>query len=239
MTAKIGLVGGLGWPATVAYYEAICRAAQKSGLPGTPEMTIESLDMSKTMAARGTAGDTASWRAFDQLFVESLNRLATAGCDLCAIASVTPHNRLGAIAENTSIPVVSVVDAVSDRIESLEVSTAVVLGTSVTMQGTLFDQALASRGIDMVRPPVAEVAAFSGLLDDFFYSGRSAEGRSALIDYVNSLTAGIDDVLVLLACTDLTPAFPEAGGQALFHAGGYQVVDATAAHVDAIMQAVV
>jgi len=97
MSLKIGLIGGLGWPATLAYYEAICGAARINGAAGSPEMTIESLDMAKTLAARGKPNDDASWAAFDRIFQEALGRLHTAGCDIAAIASVTPHNRLASI----------------------------------------------------------------------------------------------------------------------------------------------
>lgn len=236
MTAKIGLIGGLGWPATLAYYGAICRTAQQHGMAGTPEMTIESLDMSKTLAARGTVGDEASWRAFDQIFVGAIDRLAKAGCDACAIASVTPHNRQAAILKSAAIPVISVIDAVSERLAAFRQSSAVVLGTSVTMQGTLFEDVLMNAGLDPIKPQAGDIAAFSDLLDQFFYCGRSIEGRRALTDYVRSITAGVDDVLVLLACTDLSPAFPEADGQHQFAADGYQFMDVTAAHIDAIMQ---
>jgi aspartate racemase len=239
MAGKIGLIGGLGWPATIAYYAGICRTANERGMAGTPQMTIESLDMSQTMAARGSPGDEASWRAFDRLFVDAIDRLATTGCDVCAIASVTPHNRLAAIVENASIPVISVVDAVSNQIRNLKLPSAVVLGTSVTMQGALFDETLTCNGFDVIRPGATDIEAFSSLLDRFFYSNQSADGRGELIDYVNSLTAGADDVLVLLACTDLNPAFPDAGGQTLFCADGHQFLDATAAHIDAIMQVAV
>jgi aspartate racemase len=236
MTAKIGLVGGVGWPATVAYYRAICRAAKDQGLPGTPPMTIESLDMSQTMAARGTAEDEDSWQSFDTLFSDALNRLENVGCEVGAIASVTPHNRLAAIKENTSIPIISVVDAVSEQIESSDCWSVLVLGTSVTMQSSFFDQAFERQGCKRIFTGASKVAVFSDLLDRYFYAGKAAEGRNAMMGYVKSCAPRSDDVLVLLACTDLTPAFPEAQGNALFKADGYRFLDATTAHVDAILQ---
>ena len=42
---KIGLVGGVGWPATAAYYSAICAAAREWCPGGSPNMMIESLDI--------------------------------------------------------------------------------------------------------------------------------------------------------------------------------------------------
>jgi len=104
MTAKIGLIGGVGWPATVAYYETICRASGSEAIDA-PDMSIESLDMSKALEALGKAraDDEDSWAAFDNYFSIALGRLAASGCKLAAIASVTPHIRLPAITRNSPI----------------------------------------------------------------------------------------------------------------------------------------
>ena len=237
MSPKIGLIGGLGWPATVAYYEAICRAARSDGEAGSPEMTIESLDMAKTFAARGTPNNHASWTVFDNIFLQALTRLHSAGCDFAAIASVTPHNRLAAISEGSPLPIVSIVDAVAEKLRRSFAKEAVVLGTSVTMEGALFDKMLIRLGMNVKRAKVSEIAAFSDLLNTFFYTGRAAEGREALIRYVREFFGGNEDLLCILACTDLAPAFPDTTGRTVFAADGINFFDATAAHVDAILAA--
>jgi len=237
MSRKIGLIGGLGWPATVAYYEAICRAAKAAGHKGSPEMTIESLDMSATVAARGVAGDEKSWTGFDDIFRRALSRLSAAGCDCAAIASVTPHNRLDAIARDARLPVVSVVDTVTDRVRPGTHTKAIVLGTRVTMEGKLFDDALADIGVTVVQPNKTDVTGMTSLLEEFFYTGRATEGRDSLIAFISSIVDDQSVVLIILACTDLSPAFPESAGQAKFTAEGFDFLDATAAHVEKILKA--
>lgn len=237
MSRKIGLIGGLGWPATVAYYEAICRAAKAAGHKGSPEMTIESLDMFATVAARGVAGHEKSWTRFDEIFRQALGRLSAARCDCAAIASVTPHNRLDAIARDTPLPVISIVDAVTDRVRPETHSKAIVLGTSVTMEGKLFDNSLEQLAITVIQLDENHVTAITKLLDAFFYTGRATEGRDSLIAFIRSIVGDQSGVLVILACTDLTPAFPENAGRARFTADGFDFLDATAAHVAAILKA--
>lgn len=238
MTAKIGLIGGVGWPATVAYYETICRASGSEAIDA-PDMSIESLDMSKALEALGKAraDDEDSWAAFDNYFSIALGRLAASGCKLAAIASVTPHIRLPAITRNSPIPVVSVVDATAELLASNPPKRAVILGTSFTMQGTLFDKALKDLGIEIIKPENDKITALTELLHQYFYSGRGAAGHEALIEYVRSIVTDPDNVLFVLACTDLTPAFPENVGQALFSSSGIRFLDTTAAHVDAILRA--
>lgn len=237
MSRKIGLIGGLGWPATVAYYKSICRAAKAAGHKGSPEMAIESLDMSATVAARGVAGDEKSWTRFDDIFRQALGRLSAAGCDCAAIASVTPHNRLHAISQDALLPVVSVVEAVADRVRPGVHTKAIVLGTSVTMNGNLFDDVLAELGVTAIQPNKTDVTGMTSLLEEFFYAGQAIEGRDSLITFVKSIVRESRDALIILACTDLTPAFPESAGRARFTAEGFDFLDATAAHVEAILKA--
>ncbi|NND71086.1 MAG: hypothetical protein HKN43_05875 [Rhodothermales bacterium] len=59
----------------------------------------------------------------------------------------------------------------------------------------------------------------------------------ALIDYVQPLIGNVSSTSVILACTDLTPAFPEAGNKTLFYIEGLQFMDATSAHVAETLQA--
>lgn len=236
MSLKIGLIGGLGWPATIAYYEAICGATRIDGAAGSPEMTIESLDMAKTLAARGKPNDDASWAAFDRIFQEALNNLHNSGCDIAAIASVTPHNRLASISEESPVQIVSIVDAVVSELAGCIAKDAVVLGTSVTMQGTLFDDALRQLGMNVRRAESAEITAHNELLEAYFYSGRADKGREALLQYIKS-AFGSNDLLCILACTDLAPAFPDKTGQVLFDVDGITFCNATAAHVESILAA--
>ena len=237
MASKIGLIGGVGWPATVAYYETICRAAAGDDAIAAPEMTIESLDMSKAISLLGSADDAQSWEEFDTYFCRAVDRLAASGCDLAAIASVTPHVRLDAIANQTQIPIVSVVDATAQCISANPPEQAVILGTGVTMQGTLFDQALADIGVEVIKPGIDKIGELTDLLNQYFYSGRGPDGRMALINYVQSLVADPDYVLFVLACTDLTPAFPDKVGQLKFSSDGFDFLDTTAAHVSAVLHA--
>ncbi|WP_158263651.1 aspartate/glutamate racemase family protein [Aliiruegeria haliotis] len=237
MAAKIGIVGGVGWPGTIAYYESLCRQARPLGSLGSPHISIESLDMACTIAARGHPGDERSWRTFDRIFVDALNRLAQAGCDLAAIASVTPHSRIASIAAESPIPLVNIVDAVARQLAIEMPETVLVLGTGVTMRSTIFDTVIQATGCTRIATTEQQLTEFSNLLEKYFYQNRGAEGRTELLRFVRSLTSECGPTLTILACTDLTPAFPEIGETALFAAGGIRFLDATHAHVGAILDA--
>jgi aspartate/glutamate racemase len=61
---KIGIVGGVAWLSTADYYSGICRRSEQwhvernlPGVPSTPEMSVESLDVNKAISYRGIDGD--------------------------------------------------------------------------------------------------------------------------------------------------------------------------------------
>lgn len=235
---KIGLVAGVGWPATIAYYRAICSGASRHIPGGSPKMMIESLDMAETLAARGTPGDDESWSAFDGYFVDALDRLRAGGCDVAAIASATPHARLHRITERTSIPIVSILNATAAPLASLDKRYGLVLGTAVTMQSGLFNVALRSQKIEPLGANEQDdVAAFTGLLEEYFYLGKADEGRTPVLDYCRERITHPGDTIVILGCTDLAPAFPDAGGRVVFETGDMTFLDTTQAHVNAILRA--
>jgi aspartate racemase len=233
---KIGLVGGVGWPATALYYEALCRAADVPG--GSPAMTIESLDMAETMAARGDLGGDPSWNRFDDFFRDALSRLQQSNCKVAAIASVTPHIRFKAICRDIDLPVIGIVEATLNAMLVAELDNARVLATPMVLRNGLFDAALSDAGISPGEPLSDEaVTEVGGLLDSWFYPGFGKEGREPLVEFAKRAIGANGTSTIVLACTDLAAAFPEQAGKPIFDASGLTWVNAAEAHVWALLAA--
>ncbi|SEN84561.1 aspartate racemase [Roseovarius tolerans] len=235
---KIGLVGGVGWPATILYYEGLCRAARASLPGGSPRLAIESLDMRETLALRGTPGNPQSWTGFDATFRDALSNLERGGCKIAAIASVTPHARFSDIIDGISIPVVSIVDAAVQTARKHALTSVIVLGTPVTMTGVWFHEALRASSIDcpdiVTQDDIQEIA---DLLEKHFYPGRGAEGRAALLGICHRLAESRPSSAIVLACTDFSTAFPEFATGAVIEVEGLTFLDAGLAHIQAILSA--
>ncbi|WP_370399899.1 aspartate/glutamate racemase family protein [Sulfitobacter sp. JB4-11] len=235
---KIGLVGGVGWPATLMYYERLCKSAQAYLPGGSPRICIESLDMRETLAHRGQSDDPGSWSGFDRIFRDALALTEHAGCTVAAIASVTPHARFAEITAGATIPVVNILDAVTGAAHDQGLGSAIMLGTPVTMQSTWFHDGLRAAGIacqdDLVQGDINEIAK---LLETFFYSGRGPEGRADLLAFCHRVSATKPDAAIILACTDFASAFPEFADYPVFEVEGLTFLDAGTAHVKAILTA--
>lgn len=238
---KIGILGGVGWASTVDYYRAIAEGASRhfaerghgSPLP-IPPMTIESVTQAKTRALRGTAGDEASWAEFDAVFHEALLTLENARCDFAIIASNTPHARLHAIRQGITMPILSIFDATADAAASTGASTALVLGTTVTMQATNFSDRLAAEGIIANdRLPETEIAEMQAMIDSDFYGGASDTARGRLLAFCDRHAK--PGTAILLACTELPLAFPDHLDDPVFEADGHLFINPSAAHVTAAL----
>ena len=235
---KIGLIGGVGWPATALYYNGLCRAAQASIPGGSPSMAIESLNMRDTLALRGISGDPQSWSGYDAIFRYALTRLEDAGCCVAAIASVTPHARLSEFKRDLALPVVSILDTSAEVLVRHGLSSVVVLGTPVTMAGGWFEEALEAVGIDCpVSASPSEIDEVQQLLEKYFYPGNGIEGREALLAFCKRMNPDPTGTVIILACTDFSAAFPEFETNAVISVEGLTVVDAATAHIQAILNA--
>ncbi|HSF92703.1 MAG TPA: aspartate/glutamate racemase family protein, partial [Paracoccaceae bacterium] len=182
-------------------------------------------------------GDEASWHSFDKIFHDAIGNITRCGCELAAIASVTPHVRLPSITKNTQIPIVSILDATESELLSLRPRNALILGTRITMEGSLFDAALSKCGCSKIETSASDAAKFGELLDAFFYQGHITAGRDALLEYVEPRVQDPASTVIILACTDIGPAFPEIGNGITFDASGYRFLDTTSTHVAAILRA--
>ncbi|MEX0351432.1 MAG: aspartate/glutamate racemase family protein [Paracoccaceae bacterium] len=238
---KIGIVGGVGWASTVDYYRALCQgagaffAARGAGSPlPVPPMCIESVTQARTRALRGVPGDEASWAGFDAVFREALNNLERADCDFALIASNTPHARLHAIREGVSIPILSIFDAAALATAATGAQSALVLGTTVTMQARDYAETLSGHGIAANHTlPEHEIAEMQAMIDDDFYGGASGTARQRLLDYCNRHSA--PGTAILLACTELPLAYPDHLDDVSFRADGHIFVNPSAAHVAAAL----
>ncbi len=242
---KIGLLGGMAWPSTVDYYRGICAGANAyyrergatEPLP-VPWITIESVNIAETRALRGVEGDETSWRAYDAVLRATMLRLEAAGCEVLAMASNTPHNRLHAFCDDLSVPVVSILDSSAKVAIETGMNRALVLGTSVTMRGSHYPRVLAANGLEALpQRSDVEIDRMQSLIDTEFYESGTSAGKSGMLDICHAAVDQPDNTVVLLACTELPLAYPKNLDDSAFDADGFTFVNTGAAHVNAILDA--
>ncbi len=213
---KIGILGGLAWPATIEYYRAICQLSQNyhsqfefSGPSPMPEMCIESVNINYSFNQRGEIGNEASWNEYDKYFNSALQRLEKNGVDFIIITANTLHTRFENITSGIDIPVLSIYEAIADECKKQDIDQFLLLGTEPTMKSNSLPDFMCKKAISVLPPPTKDLKLkVVNLILDLF-EGKTENGSNVLNEVVNSAYLHMDkkQKIVCLACTELPLAF--------------------------------
>jgi len=128
---------------------AVVRHSADYFAPGVhPEFTIHSLSFHRYRDAV-RKGD---WDAMVGLVAESVSKLHATGCDFVIIPSNTPHYAIEVAQTVSPLPILSILEVVSEEARARNYKRVLVLGTIATMRGGLYAEPLAERGIEALFP---------------------------------------------------------------------------------------
>jgi aspartate racemase len=239
---KIGIVGGVAWLSTVEYYSELCRRSEelwlrsgRAGPPAYPELTIESLDLNRTVFYLGTHVDEKSWRQFDDYHRVALQHLETSGADFALMACNTAHHRFTSIVRGIGIPVINIFHETAKECARLGATEVLILGTGLTMGSAVFRDAFAKHGIEASGPDDEAARAATVELISQLQLGR----RDGAADRVHTIAKRAFErrfkgrPVVCLACTELPLAFPEQNKLSSFESEGVLYVNTAAVHINA------
>ena len=197
---KLGIVGGMSWVSTRAYYERINRLVQKARSPrDSAPLLIESLEYGPLYGLQAD-GD---WGAAERALIDSARRLEQAGAGAILIAANSMHRVYDEVAGAVDIDVLHVADCVAKDLAEAKIDDAVLLGTRAVMTEGFYRQRIVKHGIDLAPPDPEDV----GMLDSIIYKElmlgkvtRDAErALKTIITRKEQRGAGA----VVLACTEL------------------------------------
>ena len=242
---KIGIVGGVSWISTLEYYQALCEMShrnkhgqKKDGPAAIPEMTIESLNISKSISLRGQPGNDDSWLEFEAYFRQALNRLEASDVDFAIIASNTPHNRFDQITEGVGIPVLNIFEEVAKTCVRNNIVNVLILGTEPTMCSQVFPNVLKKHGISGILPSMGndqdKVISLIGLLQAEKNNRGSEQIQGLAARYLRASTD--EPGAVCLSCTELSLAFPEHLNVPIFEINGITYMNTILIHAKAAFE---
>lgn len=222
----LGIIGGLGPESTIDYYRRILEACQRVDAGAMPHIVIDSLDVDYGLSL--VEHDRPK---LIEYLLESLGRLAAAGCDFGAMAANTPHIVFDDLVARSPIPLISIVEAAAEEAKRRGMKRVGLLGTRFTMEGSFYPSVLERYGIECVTPDPREIVwIHERYIGQMLRGDFREEARDGVIGII--LRLGNEEKVdgVILGGTELTLLLAASS------IGGVPALDTTALHVSAIVK---
>jgi aspartate racemase len=218
---RIGLVGGLGVGAGVYYYEKLAAAFVDRG--AQPGLVFSHADLGRAY----THVQQNEMDALAGYLNEHLQSLARAGCEIGAIAAVTPLISWPQLQPIAALPIVDVFDCVNAELARRNAKRVAVLGTQFVMQSAMFGRL---NGVE-IEHLTAEELDF--VQRNYLIIARTGNVAYADVEGIRTICKRLADAgadAVILAGTELSLAFDEATAD-------FPALDSGRVHVNAIVEA--
>lgn len=109
---KLGLVGGMGPESTIPYYHDIVYGVQsRIGKNFFPNLTIESVNVFDVLRLC----DEQKYDELTDYLMTAITNLTKSGADFVALSANTPHIVFDRLKEQSTVPLVSIIDATRDE----------------------------------------------------------------------------------------------------------------------------
>jgi aspartate racemase len=222
----VGLVGGLGPESTIDYYRRILAAWEREEPSSAPSIVIDSLDV-----RRGLHLVEHDRAGLVEYLLGSIRRLAGAGVDFVAMTANTPHIVFDALAERSSVPLLSIVETCVAEARRLGLTRPALLGTRFTMEAAFYPDVFAKSGLTVVVPEANDRAwVHARYIGELLIGEFRDETRAEFVELITRLRDDQRIDGVILGGTEL-PLLLQATVVA-----GVPVLDTTALHVAEIVR---
>lgn len=196
-----GVIGGLGPDTTAKFYTEFVQRADEFGAANRPGIMLWSVPIEYSME-RDSIVHGKGVEKMLPLLLDGARRLEAAGAQFLVMPCNTLHLYIGEIREAVRIPVLSIVEETAARLQEAGVSVAGILGTRMTIESGLYQEALAASGIDTVCPVVAVMEVLGEIIHRLVMGRSNEEDRRLFGEFIDYFTeTGASHIL--LACTDL------------------------------------
>jgi aspartate racemase len=225
MSKRIGILGGMSPESTAEYYEYITRTyTERFGDYGYPEIVIYSVSFQPYV----DWPKEDRWDLVAQGLSEAAGRLEAAGADFIVIATNTMHLVFDQVQASVNVPMLSLLDAVSEAILSRGMETVGLLGTKFVMEKTFYQDALARKGITVLVPDAGDREYVNDVIYNELVAGRIlGESRAGFVTIIERLAVrGAEGVI--LGCTEIPLLVSEADA-------GIPLFDTTTIHAEAAL----
>lgn len=196
----IGLIGGMSWHSTEAYYRRINeQVAARLGGHASARVSLQSLDFAEVRACQ-VRGD---WAGSAALLAGAAVRCEAGGADFVALCTNLMHKNFTALEDAVSVPAVHIADAVAAEARRHGWTTVGLLGARWVMEEDFYADRLAGHGISVVVPDAAGRTEVDRVVFDEITQGHFLpSSRASYVSVMRDLAERGAEAVVL-ACTEI------------------------------------
>lgn len=196
----IGLIGGMSWESSAAYYRLINEGVRdRRGPTASARCLMWSFDFAEIEALQH-AGD---WPSLTDRLVDAARRLAEAGAEFLVICTNTMHRMAPEIQAAVDIPLLHIADPTARRIKAAGLKTVGLLGTAFTMEQAFYKGRLESHGLEVIVPDEVDRQTVHRIIYEELVAGVvKTESRACYRDVMARLIAAGAEAIIL-GCTEI------------------------------------
>jgi aspartate racemase len=197
----IGLIGGMSWESSIAYYRIINETA-KAKLGGLH--SAKSLMVSVDFAEIEILQRQDRWVEAAKILVAAAKHLENGGADFIILCTNTMHKLADDIQANIKIPFLHIADATAQLVKDSGIQKIGLLGTRFTMEEEFYKGRLSQKyGLNVSIPNAQEREIVHRVIYDELVVGKIEQhSKKQYIDIIEQMVSqGAEGVI--LGCTEI------------------------------------
>ncbi len=214
MKKKLGVIGGLGTDTAAQFYVETEKFWHDLGKKNHIPLMLEniqspfSLDQSLTK----TMSRVEELRDF---LCDAARNLEDGNVSLVVLPCNTAHVHIDAVRASIKVPMLSITEEVAKRLKKNHSKTTAILGTRVTKESGIYDEACRKQSIKTIYPNMLDQLTIERIIQRALsWKNDSGDVQSLLAVIEHAKKGGADSVV--LACTDLQLCMPSEPIEGVF-----------------------
>jgi aspartate racemase len=196
----IGLIGGMSWESSAAYYELLNRGVE-SRLGGlhSAQTVMASVDFARVTELQ----EAEDWDSVAEILAAAAQSVERAGADFLLMCTTTFHRVAEQVQAAVQLPLLHLGDVVAEAAKAEGVETVALLGTKFAMSRTFFTDRIASHGLSVTVPRSEHFDELNRIIYDELVHGKVLDSsRRTVVGMIEEAwDAGAGGVI--LGCSEL------------------------------------
>jgi aspartate racemase len=196
----IGLIGGMSWESSAAYYQDLNRGVEKrAGGLASAKSVLSSLDFAEVNALQ----EAERWDDIAELLAQAARGVEAAGADFLMLCTTTFHRVADEVEAAVGIPLLHLADPVAQACRAERLTSVGFIGTAFSMEQSFFTDRIASHGLQVHVPDPRHHEEINRVIYEELVHGKVLDSsRRMIVGVIDELgDAGAGGVI--LGCSEL------------------------------------